>query len=317
MDELASREGLLCGALSIETYNAANRGKRFVQVSEGQLDLLHDLDLDRAGSIRDANNPLYPFKRVVVCPQCRKPFLGSASRSRSGRHIPAYHCARKHPRIARNKVSFEAAVHTYIAKLRFHPMVINALAEALHQRFRERQAELEEVAATMARSVSDLEAEKAETVRAFKNASSDVMRRALEADMERLDVQIANGATQRRQSELTEGDLTTYLRDLSEIMEHPSILLEKPENMLVQRTRFDMTFDELPTITEIENGTPKLSPIMMICEGEDDPQSVLVRLRGLDWNHFQMAIKAHMGKETHRPALEPRRRPGGGGYYSA
>ncbi len=293
------------GLVSIETWNAANRGKRFIERTEDGIQLLHDMSTKRLNRFYDRDNPLYPFKGVILCPSCRKPFLGSASRSRSGKRVPAYHCAREHSRVARNKAAFERAVGSFIEQLHFEPEVANVAFEALHGLFHERKDELQFVATETARAVADLEAEKVETVRAFKGATSDLMRRALETDLERLDVQITNGGVQQRQSELSDADFERYLRDLGEIMEHPAILLEKPVNPRVQRSRFDVAFAQLPTLYEIENGTAELSPILKVCDGEDNPESVRVRLRGLTWNQIRCEILRNKNLDDDRSVNPP------------
>lgn len=79
------------GLVTIETYNAANRGKRrILQNADGSLSLTEGVEGQPRRAQRDLYNPMYPLRRVVLCPSCHKPFLGSASRSKSGKYCPAY-----------------------------------------------------------------------------------------------------------------------------------------------------------------------------------------------------------------------------------
>lgn len=286
------------GLVSIETYNAANRGKRFIRTSGDTLELLHDFNPDRVGTILNRNNPDFPFKNVILCPRCRKPFMASASRSRSGKRVPAYHCARNHPRIGLNKATFEHVVQTYVNGLRFAPEAIDVIRVALVERYRSRQAEILDAASTMGHVVADLETQKAEIARAFSGTTSDVMRRALEAEVERLEARIARSATVRNVLELTEQDIQDYVRDIADLMEHPSELLKDPANPREQRRLFGLIFDELPTLDELASGTAKLTPIFWVCDGIDDPNSVLVRLHGLSWNQIEAAISRRTGIES-------------------
>ncbi len=166
-------------------------------------------------------------------------------------------------------------------------------ADAILARFRGRQREYDNASAEVSRALADLETEKADTVRAFKAATSDTMRSALEADMMRLDAEIAQTRAQHHEMELTETDLERYIADLTEILEHPSILLEKPADMRVQRSRYSRVFEPLPTLIEMEAGTAKLTPIFWVFEGQRDPESLLVRLRGLTWNQIHSEILRH------------------------
>jgi DNA invertase Pin-like site-specific DNA recombinase len=279
------------GLVSLDVWNAANRGARYLRETSDGLELLHDFDRTPPRTVFNRNNPDYPFKNVILCPRCRKPFMGSASRGRSGERFPAYHCSRGHRRVARGKAVFDKAVSTYINSLCIGWPMAGILVQALVQRFHEREAEHEEAVAAMQRTVADLEIEKAEAVRAFKAAGSRSMRDALEADVGRLDAEIAAAAVQRTGLEMTEADLHHYVTEVSEVLEHPAILLESPADTGAQRLRFARVFEEYPTIEEIEAGTAKLTPIFSVLRGQQDPEAALVRLSGLTWNQIEGAIQ--------------------------
>jgi site-specific DNA recombinase len=177
------------GLVSIETYNAANRGKRFIREQRGELELLYDYYPHRQSRVYSRANPQFPFKNVVMCPVCHKPFHASASRGKSGRRFPAYHCQRAHQRIGIDKASFEGIVSRFVSRLRFDVDLREAVIQASYDRYHERQGELIETHAAIRRTASGLEAQKAEAVKAFMAASSDAMRKALEAEVDRLEVE--------------------------------------------------------------------------------------------------------------------------------
>lgn len=274
------------GLVSIETWNAANRGKVHLRQTANGLETI----VGSTRTLRAKNNPLYPFRRVVLCPLCRKPFLGSASRSRTGQHIPAYHCAREHARVSRGKVAFEKAIRNFVSGLRFEPPVLAIVSEALLQQYERRMDECRSSVRDMRASAAQLEAAKVSTARAFREATSDVMRRVLETEIERLEMEIHEASTRQDEVDVGADDVCGYARDLGDIMEHPGILVEEQANTEARQARFGLAFDGLPTLTEIESGTAKLSPIVRICKGENDPQSALVRLAGLTWNQIEAEI---------------------------
>jgi len=271
------------GLVSISDWNAANRGKRYLEVEDGGLKLLLNRRVTTKAS---KTNPAFPFKGVVLCPTCRKPFMGSASRSRNGQRFPAYHCARNHARVARSKVAFEEIIWRHVLRLRFAPAVVSEAIRMLHCRFDDRGAELEAMAAAAAQSVRGLEARKADVMSAFVNTTSNSMRRALDVEMEQLDRQIEQTKRDGEGLHLSERVFDDYLASIAELMEHPLLLLENAASTQVQRSRFDLAFEELPTLLELQDGTAKLSLIMQLCEGEANPKSVLVRLSSLDWNQI-------------------------------
>ncbi|MEK7720708.1 MAG: recombinase family protein, partial [Bacteroidota bacterium] len=80
------------GLVSIDVFNKANRGKiTILETEEGLKVVKGNVPFWRMRRLKE--NPLYPYKQQVLCPLCRKLLLGSASRSKSGKHIPRYHCA--------------------------------------------------------------------------------------------------------------------------------------------------------------------------------------------------------------------------------
>ena len=278
------------GLVSIELWNAANRGARYIWQTDDGIELAHDFNPELVGKRISRTNPEYPFKNVILCSACRKPFMGSASRGKDGRRHPAYHCTRQHRRIARNKVDFERIVQNYISRLHFAPEAAALAAELIWRRFMERMSNQNRAASLLQRGIDDLETERVQTVRAFRAASSDAMRQALEADLARLDTRIAQAKMQHSEMELTEADVRSYIAGVLEIMEHPAILLETPANTRVQRVRYARIFEELPTLAEVEAGTPKLTPVFRVSEGLRGGKSGLVRPPGLTWNTIHSDI---------------------------
>ncbi|MEJ7925770.1 recombinase family protein [Sphingobium sp. AN641] len=270
------------GLVSIEIYNAANRGVRYLAKLEGDgLELKHNY---RQTVPLNRNNPLFPYKNVILCPACRKPFMASSSRSRSGYRVPAYHCSRKHKRIAYNKVAFEKIVSDYVGRLRFQPHITDLLIATIYQKYGERHAETLDDAAAVGRMVADLEAEKAANIRAFPKAMTTFMQRAIEEEIVRLDREIAVTMKARHKMEVSESELDRYTKALKEVMDNPGLLLDQPTSVARQKSRFMLLFQDFPTIDELASGTAKLSLLVEPCEGQTDPNTVLVRLQGLNWN---------------------------------
>ena len=278
------------GLVSIETWNAANRGKRFIREASSSVELLHDYHPSSRKRILTRNNPEYPFKSVVVCPSCRGAFRGSATRGRSGRRFPAYHCARGHKRIGIGKADFDAAVKRFIGHLHAQPALVPAMAAALLSRYDERKGTLGNAALEVAHSASELEAQKVDAVRAFIGATTDAMRAALEGEVARLDQELAKAEAEHAHIAITEAELDDYIQAMGKLLEHPALLLEEPVDKQAQRSRFDLAFDQLPTITELEDGTAKLTPIFSLCERVRSTESGLAGVPELDWNQVERAV---------------------------
>jgi len=279
------------GLVSIATFNQANRGKVFIkELDNGTLQLLYDYNPERSVQHKTRVNPLYPYKNVVLCPYCSNPFLGSASRSKSGKHVPAYHCSRGHKRIGINKKLFDENVERMIKSLRFSTEVLSHFEAILVNRYRERQAEIVQRASHTSANVADLEAQKAAAIKSYISATAESLRQGIEAHIADLDKQIELGRSFRNTLEITESDLSSFLARARFVMEHPSELLLNAENPSQQRAMYSLVFDGLPTYHEIINGTPKLTWIFRVFSQSETAESLSVRLRDLGWNTIEQTV---------------------------
>lgn len=60
------------GLVSIETWNAANRGKQAI-VEGGEDVRIGERKVPEYLKNKGARNSDFPFKRIIMCPKCRKP----------------------------------------------------------------------------------------------------------------------------------------------------------------------------------------------------------------------------------------------------
>ena len=113
------------GLVSIETFNRANRGKVFIRETPVGLEILYDYHPEKAVACKTRENPVFPYKNVVLCPICKKPFTGSSPRGRSGARFPIYSCSRKHKYVGIAKKKFENAIEDFVRHLNFRPDVVH------------------------------------------------------------------------------------------------------------------------------------------------------------------------------------------------
>ncbi|MCC6323811.1 recombinase family protein, partial [Candidatus Nomurabacteria bacterium] len=133
------------GLVSITTFNGANKGKVFIEEKkDGSIVIHKDYNPHQLKRMRD--NPLFPHKEVVLCPQCAKPFLGSSPTGKSGKSFPVYHCARHHKYFGVSKKEFEKQLTAFITHLKYKDEGFFKSFEAtLINKFREKEKELGEV----------------------------------------------------------------------------------------------------------------------------------------------------------------------------
>ncbi len=271
------------GLVSIETFNAANRGKVFIEEDkkDGSLVILYDHYPEKMTKKRTHFNSEFPYK-IILCPICKNPFLGSSPRGKSGKLHPTYHCARKHKYFGVTKKTLDDAVESFINSLEFQPEIITSMNAVFVDRYREKQADILQVASDVGKNVSELEISKATAVRSFIAATSGVVKAEVEKEINRLDEEIKNSQVQRNKLEVTEHDLEQFSQDAKNIMEHPSEILLNTTNIRQQQALFTLVFEEMPTYTEIFNGTPKLTWIFKVSSQKLDSKNIKVDLTGFE-----------------------------------
>ena len=247
------------GLVSIATFNKANRGKIFIQEKkDGSISILKDHNPHQLKRMK--NNPDFPHKAVILCPLCGKPFLGSSSKSKSGKKVPAYHCTREHIRYAINKNEFDKQLTAFISKLEYKDEAfIKSFEATLINKYREKEKELGEFSVQASFTVTELRAEKNKNIEAFTSTKSEILRAELERKIEELHNQIENAQEQRNGIEIAENDIHAFTRYVKNLMEHPVEMLIEQSNLTALKGLFGLVFEELPTYEDILNGTPKMS----------------------------------------------------------
>ena len=246
------------GLVSIATWNKANKGKLFIEEhSDGNITIYKDYNPHALKRIKD--NPLFPFKSVILCPECGKPFLGSVSRGKSGAGFPAYHCSRNHKQYGVSKKEFEKNLAHFITNMKYKEGFLKSFEATLMNKYREKEKELGEFSLKASSNVTDLETEKLQKIEAFTSTQNQTIRTTLEKQIEEIQKQITEAQEQRNKIEIKENDIHSFIRYVKDLMEHPEERLLKQKNFTILRALYGIVFDGLPTYTQIVNGTPKLS----------------------------------------------------------
>ncbi len=275
------------GLVSIETWNKANRGKWYIEELEDGTLKMHT---NYTPENKTRENPLYPYKDVILCPDCRKPFRGSASRSKNGTYHPAYHADHKvngirHKRIGVNKYDFEKQVEDFVDNLDFQPDMLAGFKLVLMDTFNRKQAGATEAAMEAGKRVTELQGQKQAATKAYiaANASGDEdLKRDIQAERNRLEQQLAEAQGYRNGLEVSQRDLEEFVWRVNWVMEHPQEFLLRAGNKQQRQAYFSLMFEELPTYTEILDGTPKLAWVFKLDEASISNENSLVRRVGFE-----------------------------------
>jgi site-specific DNA recombinase len=269
------------GLVSISTFNKANKNKIFIEEKkDGSIEIYKDYTPHSLKRTKD--NPLFPFKLVILCPICKKPFLGSTPKGKSGKGFPTYHCCRNHKYFGINKEEFEKNLAHLFKSLKHKEEFFKTLEVTLINKYREKEKELGEFSLKSGNNVAELEIEKLQKIDAFTNTNNETIRTELEKQIVSLQERIVQAQEQRNKNEIEENDIHSFIKYSKYLMEHTEEMLMKQENFTVLQALFGVVFDELPTYTEILNGTPKLSLVYKLSEKFRDGKSLTAGDGGIE-----------------------------------
>jgi len=276
------------GLVSIDTFNKANRTKVFIETLQENVVKIHrnhsPLHVKRL-----KNNPQFPY-RFILCPVCNKPLTGSSSTGKSGQKFPAYHCSRKHVSFRVKQRDFDNTISYFTTNLEYKDGFLISLERALMKMYRGKENILEDFAARAAKNAAELEIHKKQRIDAFLSTQNATIRKELEKQIEELQNQIEQVTCEGKGLDIAEKDIHAFIAYAKNLMEHPeNLLYTKDINRL--RTFYGLVFDEVPTYTEIANGTPKLSLPYQLSKEFSQGKSELGCLNDLDWNEVQITIK--------------------------
>lgn len=244
------------GLVSIETFNKANRGKVTIVEKDGELKFQEFKDLRKTHKSKD--NPLYPYKRVVMCPGCGLPLYGSASRGKQGKYYPAYHCDKR--KAVRNhyfrvpKQKFDQTITEFVQGIHIAPKYREPLVKAVLVEWKKRQQEQRRDIQSRNLMIKELVIQ-AEALASNIKFGSEITLKYIERDLVRIEGQIAEHKAENAQlkaDEITSRQtVTKYARYFTD---HPdSLLFDQPDP--VQRANyFGLLFNRAPTYHELVTG---------------------------------------------------------------
>jgi DNA invertase Pin-like site-specific DNA recombinase len=246
------------GLVSIDTFNKANKGKIMIADENGEVKVYKDKPLDWQ-LVKQVNNPSFPYKKFVLCPECRNPLLGSASRGKLGKYYPAYHCARNHKGFRVPQKEFDQTIIDFVKNLRITDKGIKDLKEIVLAEWNKRIASNQKDLSGLENQILELKTQSKMVAEKIPVLTSTVAIKMLEDQLESIETKIVKlkEAKQEKDQEVISMDLV--LDVVGDFMEHLEILLFQGSDPLKSAEYFSLLFDELPTYHELKYGTPKLA----------------------------------------------------------
>ena len=269
------------GIVSIEMFNKANKGKiTIVKEDDGYKVYKGKPDLWRLRKLKE--NSIYPYKQQVLCPKCKKSLLGSASRSKSGKHIPRYHCARGHKFWSKNSIEFDKTIKNFVENIQFSGEYRQRFREIVLEEWEKRKEHSQVDSITSEERVTMLRREQKLTTDKIKMLTSLVTIKSLEEDVEKLENDIVQAMQIRDAHEDKILEIQTLINFSDYFMEHLEDLLLGGTDPMKNAVLFGLVFDQVPTYDEITNGTPSLAPIVKLNEEYKKSKSLSVGSVGFE-----------------------------------
>ncbi len=255
-------KGQFEGLVSFEMFNEANRGKLIISEENGEVQIYKRKPKDWQLK-KTVNNPNFPYRRYIMCPDCEKPLFGSSSKGRT-KYYPAYHCNKRGHHFRVSASELETTVHNYVKGLKITPEYIDALKQGAIKEWERRTAEVRNDVTEVDKKIEALRFELEAIGEKVNILSSEILLKKLEADALKIEGQIKE-LTQKKDEkegevvnmEVIMDNIEYYLASLEEL------LLGSP-NPLKRAAYFGVLFQAAPTYQELISGTAPLEPCIAL-----------------------------------------------------
>ena len=250
------------GLVSIEEYNKANRGKVNIVERSGKI----SVEKERAPEYlrnKQVLNPAFPYKKHVHCPKCNKPLYGSASRGKSGKKYPAYHCHTRGHYFRVPSKEFVETIEDFVSNLEITPENIADLKKEVTELWNSQQDTILEDNSHLDKKIEDLRSQASLVAEKIRYLSSPVAIGYVEKDLIDIENEI------KKLEKAKENPVPKEEVDMEEVMELIGFYLEHLEELLLHRPKplkraeyFSLLFEQPPTYDELAFGTPRLVPFV-------------------------------------------------------
>ena len=251
------------GLISIELFNQANRGKITIIEEDGIAKVFKGKP--PVWQLKKHKlNPLYPYKQYVLCPVCKKPLLGSASRGKSGKHFAAYHCSRDHKSFRVSLKDFNETLEHFVKQMHFSEKFITHFEFRFLKAWKKKMEQINTDTMDWEQFIIDLRNKRKVVSNRIDSLSYVPLIKETEAEIEEIDQKIKDAQAERNKKEKEEVDVHLLVKSAKYYMEHLGILLLESPDPFKRAILFSLAFDGLPTYAELKNGTPRLSPLFRL-----------------------------------------------------
>ncbi len=251
-------KGAFSGLVSISVYNKANKSKKVIEVDEQGDFIITKAKPPKNVLIRGKKTINFPYRRFVLCPECEKPLLGSASRGRNGKYYPAYHCSNHGHYFRVSKDELEGQVVEFVKQFIVPKERIEDVMSLVRKLYEKHQAEAIEELNSVDDRIASLRAESEMIINKLKVLSNLTALQYLEKDLERIEKQIvALEARKEGHSDKKDEKMEKALNRIQFFLENLDELLIQQRSQVKKSLFFRALFSKKPTYEDLKTGNTK------------------------------------------------------------
>ena len=289
MEKWTNGEPVKCvfkGLVSIELFNKANGGKRTLVEGANNKVFVFDKAPPEHLVNKGKRNGDFAYRKVIMCPQCNKPLLGSASRGKGGKYYPAYHCNKRGHYFRVTKQDLEDRVAEFVSGLTISPEKLEVLFKAVEASWEQTNSQYHAQLRSLDTQAEELKQQATITVEKLKVLSSTTAIKYMEEDLMRIEHQVKDLEAQKVALEAKKPvKIDRILARVKYFVEHLDQLLLKQIDPVKKALFFAAIFDKAPNYEDINSGTQKtllftgVNPIFLACR---DDESHMVTSRRIE-----------------------------------
>jgi hypothetical protein len=243
------------GLVDIELYNKANKGKWALVEKGADVELVKKQPVARYLNRRGTKTAEFSYRKVITCPDCEKPLLGSASRGKVGKYYPAYHCNKRGHYFRVPKQEFESTVKEFVSNIQLTPEFIKDVTDAAIAEYDQREKEEQAYALNFDEQVASLEAKATNVVNKIKVLSSEIAIKAMEEELMKIGSKIREVKVAKEEAASKQPiDIRKIMGNVRYYMEHLDELLLQQGDPVSRAEFFGVLFDKAPTYNDIKYG---------------------------------------------------------------
>lgn len=276
------------GLVSIDEFNAANRGKVLVsKATDGTFIIERNVRVYRSQNGKQD----FRLRHGVLCPICDQPFMASYSTNRNKQKFGYYHCERGHRRYSVSKAEFESKLGYLIENLTLKPSFLAILKVAVLRVWKEKngQAKIEVKAATS--HADNMRARQDLLIQKLSQVESPIVFKRLEQEIETLETEIKHAKKHKAKFDVSEDQIMQYFAIAKMALEHPAEALRNTVEKRRLEKFWSLIFAQYPTWEDIKSGTPPLTLIYRLNDSFDGDVSNVVGQVRQSWNTFEADVK--------------------------